>query len=400
MKLQRGTLSLLTVLLLLVGTGAAVAWRLLSQEDAEATPATTELPDIEGVEVVSTDQFMGAQPVEGVPVVRDTLWVRVVAAGQAEASRRSGVATRTAGVVQRVYVRENSVVQTGQLLVQLDTVEATMRLIEAEANLTRAQASYQERMLAGAGIPLSPEDAANRERIVRAETNLTGAELGVERARMELEFTRVRAPFAGRVADLKAVEGSYVGNGSEALTLLQLDPIRVEVNVLEGEIGYLSAGRRAQVRFNAIPGETFTATVESVNPLVDSSTRAGRVTLTLPNSQGRILPGFYAWVSLDAEAFPDRVLIPREAVVQRGDQNRDVVFTLKNDNGEGMGLADWKYVAIGRRNDTHVEIIPSEETTMLEPGEIVLVNGHHYLAHDTPVRLVESVVAAGGRPGR
>jgi membrane fusion protein (multidrug efflux system) len=275
-----------------------------------------------------------------------------------------------------------------------------MRLIEAEANLTRAQASYQERMLAGAGIPLSPADQANRERIVRAETNLTGAELGVERARMELEFTRVRAPFGGRVADLKAVEGAFVGNGSEALTLLQLDPIRVEVNVLEGEIGYLSTGRRAQVRFNAIPGETFTATVEAVNPLVDSSTRAGRVTLTLPNSRGRILPGFYAWVSLDAEAFPDRILVPREAVVQRGDRNRDVVFTLKNADEQGMGLADWKYVAIGRRNDTHVEIIPSDDTSMLEPGEIVLVNGHHYLAHDTPVRLVESVAAAGGRPGR
>ena len=64
-----------------------------------------------------------------------------------------------------------------------------------------------------------------------------------------------------------------------------------------------------------------------------------------------------------------------------------------------MGLADWKYVAIGRRNETHVEIIPSDDTSMLEPGEIVLVNGHHYLAHDTPVRLVESVAAAGGGRG-
>src|SRR5688572_30621479 len=233
MKLQRGILSLLTVLLLFAGIGGAVAWRLLRQEDAEATPADPDLPDIEGVAVVSTDQFMGAQPVKGAPVVRDTLWVRVVAARQAEASRRSPVATRTAGVVQRVFVRENSQVGTGQILVQLDTVEAAMSLVEAQAALTRAQAAYEERMLGAAGVSLTTEQRAQRERIVRAESGLTGAELSIERARQELEYTRVRAPFSGRVADLKAVEGAYANTGSEVLTLLQLDPIKVEVNVLE-----------------------------------------------------------------------------------------------------------------------------------------------------------------------
>jgi RND family efflux transporter MFP subunit len=399
MKLQRGILSLLTVLVLFLAVGAAVAWRLLSAEtDPSATASGSDLPDIEGVQVGSAEQFMGAQPVEGVEVVRDTLWVRVIASGEAQASRRSPIATRAAGVVQRVFVRENAVVREGDLLVQLDTVEAQMRLTRAENQLFRARIQFEERMLFGGDV-LDPAERESRERILTAEL-LTVPELDVAEAQMAMEFTRVRAPFAGRIADLQAVEGAYMGNGGEVLTLMQLDPMRVEVNVLEGEIGYLAPGRRAQVRFNALPGETFEATVESVNPLVDRESRAGRVTLTLPNPQGRILPGFYAWVSLDAEAFADRVLVPREAVVQRGDQNRDVVFTLKNGNDQGMGLADWKYVAIGRRNDTHVEIIPSDDTSMLEPGEIVLTNGHHYLAHDTAVQLVENVVAAGGRPGR
>jgi HlyD family secretion protein len=397
MKLRRGILSLLTVLLVFLGIGGAVAWRLLRQEDAEATTTAPELPSIEGVDVVSADQFMGAQAVKGVPVVKDTLWVRVVAAGQAEAYRRSAVATRTAGVVQRVLVRENSAVGAGQLLVQLDTVEAAMRLVEAQAAFTRAQAAYQERMLGAAGVPLTPEQRAERERIVKAESGLTGAELSIESARQQLEYTRVRAPFAGRVADLKAVEGAYAGTGSEVLTLLQLDPIKVEVNVGEAEVGYLSTGRRAQVLFTGLPGDQFSATVQSLNPFVDGTSRAARVTLTLPNPDGRILPGFYARVSLDAEAFPDRIIVPRDAVLQR--DGRDMVFTAKNLNDQKMGLADWKYVTVGRRNDTEIEIIANEETTMLEPGEIVLVDGHHYLAHDTAIRLVDNVVAAGGRPG-
>ena len=65
------------------------------------------------------------------------------------------------------------------------------------------------------------------------------------------------------------------------------------------------------------------------------------------------------------------------------------------------GVAKWRYVNPGRANDTHQEILPiGPEPDMVQPGEIVLVDGHHFLAHDTPVRIVEDVEAAGGRPTR
>jgi multidrug efflux pump subunit AcrA (membrane-fusion protein) len=106
----------------------------------------------------------------------------------------------------------------------------------------------------------------------------------------------------------------------------------------------------------------------------------------------------YAEVALDAEALPDRVLVPRAAILERGEgTRRTMLFVYEGD--EDQGLAKWRYVTTGRENDQYVEIVPSDEG-MVEPGETVLVDGHHYLAHDTPVRLVESVAAAGGRPGR
>jgi RND family efflux transporter MFP subunit len=182
------------------------------------------------------------------------------------------------------------------------------------------------------------------------------------------------------------------------LTLVELDPIKIQVNALESELPFLAEGRRASVRLSAFPGEVFTARVESVNPIVDSDTRSARVTLTMPNPNHRIRPGMYAGVSVDAQAFPNRVLIPREAVVER--DRREVVFMASRLNEDGQGVAEWRYVTTGHRNETHVEILLDAETDVLEPGEIVLVDGHHYIAHDTPIRLVEDVAAAGGRPGR
>ena len=132
--------------------------------------------------------------------------------------------------------------------------------------------------------------------------------------------------------------------------------------------------------------------------MVDPEKRTGRVTVLLANPGGRIKPGMYAEVSLAATSFADRLLVPRAGVLERGEGLRRTMLFVYEDDG-GVGRAKWRYVTTGRENDQLVEIVPSEEGTV-EPGEIVLVDGHHYLAHDTPVRLVDNVEAEGGRPGR
>jgi membrane fusion protein, multidrug efflux system len=401
MKLSRGLLSLLTVLVIFAALAAGVGWRLLSDGETGSTPQASQLPDTEGVEVASAAQFAGAQVVEGAEVFRDTLWVPVIADGQAEAYRRSEIATRTEGVVQAVYVRENEYVEAGALLVQLDTVQAARNVAEAEFALTSAEAEYDAGMLdvdpGGIFGVVDDSTRARRERIIRASTGIDARRQDVERAYEELEWTRVRAPFAGRIADLVAVEGAFLPSGGEVLTLLQLDPIKIEVNVGESEIQYMVEGRRASVRLPGFPTEEFTARVESTNPLVDPESRSARVTLVMPNPGHRVRPGMYARVSVEAQAYPDRVLVPREAVVER--DRRDVVFIARNVTDDGEAVAEWRYVTTGFRNQTHVEIVPHDDTRMLEPGEIVLVNGHHWLAHDTAVRIVENIRAldvAGG----
>lgn len=401
MKLSRGTLSLLTVFVLFLVLAAGVGWRLLAAGDGDEQ-ARPELPDTEGVEVQSSLAFAGAQPVTGVPVIQDTLWIPVIAAGQAAAYRQSPVATRTSGLVEEVFVRENDLVERGDLLIQLDTTEAEMELAQARSALVTAQVEYDVFMLTSRDDTiLTPEERAEQERIVRATSGLNQAEANLRRAEMEMEWTRVRAPFRGRVADLQAVEGAFLNGGAEVLTLVELDPIKVEVQALESEVAFLEPGRRASVYFAAFPADTLGARVESVNPIVDPDLRSGRVTLVMPNPGHRIRPGMYARVEVEAQAYPDRIMVPREAVVERerGAGRAEVVFMATRLDENGNGVAEWRYVATGLRNQTHVEVFVTEDTDIIQPGEIVLVDGHHYLAHDTEIRLVDDVAAAGGRPG-
>jgi RND family efflux transporter MFP subunit len=400
MSHSRRTLSLVTVLLILAIVGVAVAWRLISEDPAEAG-AAAEPTKIDLPEGAAPAQFSAsvAQPVGGATVVRDTLWIRVRAAGQAEAFRRATLAAQVDGVVRELPIRENQRVAADGPLVQLDTVEHALDVAQARADLTAAQTEYRQRVLFDDEID-DPAVRAERERIARSTSGLDQAEVRMRQVELQLARTRVAAPFAGRVADLRVVEGQYVTAGTELLTMVDLDPVKVEVQVLEAQLGLLSEGRRAEVSFAAFPGELFRGAIETINPVVDPETRTGRVTVLLTNADGRIKPGMYAEVLLDAEALPDRIMVPRGAILERGEGRRRTMLFVYEEGPRG-GLAKWRYVNPGRENDTHVEILAEGlEQGMVEPGEVVLVDGHHYLAHDTPIRLVDDVVIEGGRPGR
>ncbi len=401
MSFSRRTLSLVTVLLVFGVLIVGVWWRLGGfAREAEAGNVAeggeADLPETSGGSQFSADM---PQAVGGAEVVRDTLWIRVGAAGQAEAFRRTTLTAQVGGVVQELPVRENQRVTEGTPLLQIDSTEYALGVAQAQADLLAAETDYRQLTLFDDEIE-DPAVRAERERIARTRSGLDQSHVALRQAQLQLERSRVTAPFAARIADIRVVEGQYVSAGTELMTVVDLDPIKVEVQVLEAELGFLSEGRRAEVQFAAYPGETFIGSIETINPVVDPGSRTGRVTVLLPNRDHRIKPGMYAEVSLDAEALPDRVMVPRSAILERGEGTRRTMLFVYEQNGN-VGVAAWRYVNTGRENDTHVEILrEGPENGMVEPGEIVLIDGHHYLAHDTAVRLVDNVEAAGGRPSR
>ncbi|MHB1222620.1 MAG: efflux RND transporter periplasmic adaptor subunit [Gemmatimonadaceae bacterium] len=330
--------------------------------------------------------------VEGVPVVLDTLVVSVTATGQAAALRQVVLTAQVAGRVERLPVRESQRLAAGALVAGLDAAEYRLALEDAQAQRSRGEASFREITLFDDRI----DDAAlraERARVARAKSGLEEGEIAVRRARLDLDRTTIGAPFAGAVANLRVVPGQHVTPGSELATIVALDPIKVEVQVLESEVGFLNAGRRARVTFAAFPGQRFTGTISTINPVVDQTTRTARVTVLVPNPASRILPGMYARVSLEAQRFPDRVIVPRAAVLER--DRRTMLFVYEGD--QRGGEAKWRYVTLGLGNATQVEVVEDPDTQGVKPGEMVLTDGHFTLTDGARVRLVENVAQDEGR---
>jgi HlyD family secretion protein len=389
MKLSKRILGILTLVIILSALTVGIYLRTRTGGESDSEAATAEAGDAMAALPASASQQFATdvpQPVEGAVVVRDTLWITVTADGQAESIRRTALMAQVSGVLRQVLVRENDAVDTGDLLLQIDTTEYSLALARARAGMVAAQASYQEMVLFDDQIT-DPQVREERDRLARARSGLTQAEVALREAEINLERTSVRAPFPGRVANLMVVEGEPITSGKELLSVVGLNPIKVEVQVLEREIRYLQEGRRATITFTAFPGETFSGRVSSINPVVNPEFRTGRVTILLDNRAGRVKPGMYARVSLEAEYFPNRILVPRSAILEK--DRRTMLFVFED------GRAKWRYVTTGLYNDTQVEILENPDTEMVEPGEIVLVDNHFYIQHDAAVQLTNELPGAG-----
>jgi len=393
MASSRRTLTLSTVLLLAAVVGGVAWWRvgptIGGGEAAEMTAA-----DSFGISVPQASQLTAdaPQPAVGATVVRDTLWIQVHARATAAAFGRVLISSQVEGLIQEIPVRENSAVDSGGILLRIDTSELQLAVEEAEAALVQAQATYQASTLGDESIE-DAEVQAQRDQYARASSGLPAADVALHQAQLQLSRATVRAPFGGRIADLRVVPGQYVGAGEELMTIVDLDPIRIEAEVLEGDVDLLREGHRAAVTIDAFPDEELAGTVRSINPLVDPTGAAGRATILVGNPGGRIKPGMKADVWLDAQSFPDRILIPRGAVIER-ERGRPMVLVFQGEDGVGRVVS--RYVRLGRESQTMVEVVASADTEMIEAGEIVLVDGHRLLDDGTPVRLVESMT--GGSP--
>ncbi len=350
------------VTLLVVGVPlvllAGVLWRLneagASDGAVDGAASTDSLNEALGASAVEAFPTEIALPVEGSMVRRDTFVLWVEAQGRAAPVRSAPLQAEVSGPVISVPVQEGARVSKGQMLIQIAPAEYELRVRRAEADLAFAQAEF-EGLILGDDRLEDPQLRTKRERLARLRSGLPGAETALEEAQYQLERTEIRAPFDGLV-------------------------------VLERALPAVEPGRVATVRFAALPEEPFAGRVVTINPVVNRETGTARVTVRLRNLQAKVLSGMFAEVEIAGRRFADRLFVARDAIVER--DKRDVVFLLHPDEpGGATGFAKWVYVRTGLENDDFVEVTPERERDSLEPGSIVLVDGHTTLTHDARVHL-------------
>lgn len=286
----------------------------------------------------------GPVPVEVAPVERGPIERRRELTGTLEASAELVVASKVGGRIERMTVDLADVVQRGQVVAVLDDEEFRQEAAQARADLAvaRAELTAARKALEIAernygrveglqkrGIlseqeldTIQAEKLDAEAKVAVAESQVMRAKAALRGAQVRQDYTEVEATWSEGdtervVAARHADEGTTIAANGPLLTIVDLDPVVVVVNVTERDYGELEVGQTVRLSTDAFPGETFEGTVNRIAPVFREQSRQARVELQVPNPEGRLKPGMFVRARTVLGRIEDATIVPEDAIVQR-----------------------------------------------------------------------------------
>ena len=357
-----------SIRLSLVAIGLAAAIAMAASGCSSEAVANAEAPPAPGV---------GVATVVTMPVRQwDEFSGRIAAVESVE------LRPRVSGYVQRVAYDEGSEVAKGDLLfvidqrpyrAALDQAQAQLERARAEARLGRARHERAQSLVEARAISRE-EFETLRAASAEGAAGVRAAEAAVAAARLDLQFTEVRAPIAGRAGRALVTAGNLAQADATLLTtVVSQDPVHVHFDADERAfLRYQALSRSGQRDATRNPvrvgladeqGHPHAGTMDFIDNQVDSTTGTVRARAVLPNPNRVFTPGLFARVQLEGSAVFDALLVDDKAVLT--DQDRKYVYVL----GEG-NTAQRRDVTLGRVVDG-LRVVESG----IESGDRVIVAG-------------------------
>jgi membrane fusion protein (multidrug efflux system) len=317
----------------------------------------------------------GAMPTVDVAKVSSMRLVDDVnAVGTLRSNEAVVIRPEVAGRITTLNFSDGQQVKKGQLLVAFDASVNQAEVLQAKAELGIAKANFNRN-----------EDLARQKFISErakdeSEANVQVLEAKLALAQARLSKLEIRAPFSGIVGIRNVSIGDYVKDGADLINLEDISSVKVDFRVPEKYADQVRKGQAIEVAVDALPGKSFRAKVDAIDPQVDSSGRSASLRGRIDNPEGKLKPGMFARVKLILAERENALVVPEEAIVPQGAK----VTVWKIVDGKAMRTE----IKTGLRRAAKVEIVQG-----LELGDTVVTAGQMRLSKDgTPVRIAQNGV--------
>lgn len=303
--------------------------------------------------------------------------------GRISALESVEIRPRISGYVESIHFKEGQAVAKGDLLFTIDPRPYQAELQRANAALATARSRHglakQVSVRADRLLSLNAVSRQEQETLAaglkEATAVIEAAEAEVERARLDLSFTRIRAPISGTAGQALITRGNLIGAGDSQMpltTIVASDPVHVYFNIDEQSFLRLAESdglRDAQVAVSisplsgSAPAGQHLGHLDFINNAFDTGSGTIRARAIVPNPEGRLVPGLYAHVNLRTSRPSPVLLIDERAVLT--DQDRKYVYVLDSDS-----KAQRRDVVLGRKIGGKNSILKG-----LADGEQIIVEG-------------------------
>ena len=275
------------------------------------------------------------------------------------------------GVIRDVKVEVNDRVKKGQLLAEMDRTQLDQTNLQYET--LKRDMSRMDTLLKHGSVTQQSYDQ------MKAQVDATALIL----KNLE-ENTFLRAPYSG------VITGKYYNDGelyspapntpagkAALVSIMQVDPVKLMVNLSEKYLPLISEGMNASVKTDVYENETFNGEIFRIHPTVSSATRTFIAEIKVSNKDGKLSPGMFARVSLKLGE-TEAMIVPAIAVLQQTGTNQR--YVMLNDKGTAKKVV----VQIVNRHDDQLEIASPE----LQGGEELVYAGQSRLENGSPVKVV------------
>jgi len=312
--------------------------------------------------------------------------------GLVEAWQSVKLKSRISGYVEWSAIEEGDNVGKGDTLLIFDRREYKIDETEALNAYQEALQKYkvEMKMRNGANVESSLQTNTNTDvdidtagvngsRLVRIRTGLAQAEVDLKRARLNLSYSVLTAPFSGVLSTNERLDtGTYVTSGTTIGQLVDTRSVRVKFDVLESE--YLKVKKGMTVQLVTPNGDAINGVVEAIDPVVDNETKTGTVIVRAENKYQLLTPGMTVEGRIRVSKMEGKVRVPRASILSR-DGGRTLLFKLNSENNE----VEWVYVEPVEQNNEWAILNHPD----INAGDTIAVDNHFALSH---LQIVEPVM--------
>ncbi|MDE5549856.1 MAG: efflux RND transporter periplasmic adaptor subunit [Bacteroidaceae bacterium] len=280
-----------------------------------------------------------------------------------ESDVKNNIAPNTPYRIEKIYVEVGDRVRKGQVLVQLDASNLRQLKLQLENQKVEFKRTEQLYQVGGAS---------------KAEYDNAKLQLDVYSTQLKqlTENTQLVSPISGIVTARNYDDGDmYAGN--PVLTIEQMNPVKVIVNISEVYYKQVSKGMPVDIQLDAYEGETFSGKVTIVYPTLDEATHTFPVEVTIDNASQKVRPGMFARATVNFGT-KSHVLVPDEALVKQIGAGDRYVYVYKD------GKVSYNKVDLGKHIGNYYEILSG-----VNPGDDVVVAGQSRLANGREVEVVK-----------
>ncbi len=297
----------------------------------------------------------------------ETLENEVNTTGTVLANEEVELRSEISGKIIKIFFREGSNVNRGELLVKINDEELRAQLERARYRVKLLEdREYRQKVL------------LQREAISREDYDVSLNELNVARSEVELaeaqiNKTEIKAPFSGRIGLKSVSEGSFVTSSIIIATLQNINPIKIDFSVPEKYSLQVQKGDKVTFSVTGTD-EVFSGEIYAVEPKIDPVTRTLKIRAIYQNNAGRILPGSFAGVKLVLKKINNAIMIPTQSVVP--ELKGQKVFLFKN------GIAVPQIIETGIRKEETIQVIRG-----LNVNDTLITSGILQIKPGIPVKI-------------